>query len=184
LVFPDVLSAAETELEALRLASFAFQDNHGVSGATRLYWNGIARRMRSLVEQGQAEQALEVRCCSTYRDRRCGQLLASIWSFGEGGHYIRWQSRTSPTRRQIVLLQAMQQQEQGMPNVAKATEALADVEVSDHDSCLEAPSSTEGFTKVTCSRHGYVDLPDMWLRSEAVSTRRTANIDVAGAVPE
>ncbi len=190
LTLPDVFGAAQSDEERVRLAGFVLREDHGVSVERRVLSVHMALQMRRQVESGQGEVALEVRCVSYYRGRQCGQALARVWVIAEDRwaigdhylHYIRWQHRTSPQFRQVVLLQAMEQQDRGMPNVAAVTEQQVEVESFWTDGVLEAPSTTDEEFLLVCSRHGHLNIDQWLLVSEARSTRRTLSVDVAGAV--
>jgi hypothetical protein len=182
---PDWLAAAGSDEERLRLLHFVQQDPHGHGVSIEDRWKAVlvALEMRAKVESGQGELVLEVRCSSDYRGRRCGQPVAWVWAMDDGGHYIRWQVRTGPYRRLAVLNQAMDQQADGMPNIAKATEQYVEEEVVKSDACLEAPSMTEGLFLLMCSRHGHACVDQLLLYGEAKSTRTVLGIDFAGALP-
>ncbi len=191
LTSPDLFGAAKSNEERLRLAAYVLRDDHGVTLDKRMLSVSMALEMRRQVERGEGEVALEVRCVSTYRGQQCGQALARIWVvrddrwvIGDDNHlhYIRWQHRTSPQWRELVLLHAMDQQEHGMPNVAKATEQQAEEESFWSDGVLEAPSATSEEFLLVCSRHGHVNMDQWLLVSEARSTRRALSVDVASAV--
>lgn len=179
---PDVWSAAQSDEERLRLAAFVLRDDGGVSMETRVTSERIALAMGAAVARGEGDLVLEVRCSSDYRDKPCREVMARVWRMSDGGHYIRWQHRTSPQFREVVLLQAMDLRQSGMPNVAKATEQQVEDEVRWTDACLEAPSTTDGEFLLVCSRHGHVNIERLFLYAEAKSTRRVLNVDVGSAV--